>query len=68
MLQNAILLTCIEQYSVLKTNFGLLFVWPLKTGFIVFSKVKLVVLPATNPAPSFNKINTVLYRRRTCFL
>ena len=32
---SAILLTCIKQLLVLKTNFGLLFEWPLKTGFTV---------------------------------
>ena len=32
---SAILLTCIKRLSVLKTNFGLLFEWPLKTGFTV---------------------------------
>ena len=32
---SAILLTCIKRYSVLKSNFGLLFEWPLKTGFTV---------------------------------
>ena len=32
---SAILLTCIKRYSVLKTNFGLLFEWSLKTGFTV---------------------------------
>ena len=32
---SAILLTCIKRYSVLKTNFGVLFEWPLKTGFTV---------------------------------
>ena len=30
---SAILLTCIKQLSDLKTNFALLFQWPLKTGF-----------------------------------
>ena len=41
MLQNALLehsaifLTCINQYLVLKPNFGLLFEWPLNTGFTV---------------------------------
>ena len=29
----AILLTCIQRQLGLKTNFGLLFEWPLKTGF-----------------------------------
>ena len=33
---SAILLTCIKRYLVLKTNFGILFKWPLKTGFTVF--------------------------------
>ena len=32
---SAILLTCIKQYSVLKTHFGLLFERPLKTGFTI---------------------------------
>ena len=32
---SAILLTCIKRYSVLKINFGLLFEWPLQTGFTV---------------------------------
>ena len=31
----AILLTCIKRQLVLKTNSGLLFEWPLKTGFTV---------------------------------
>ena len=31
----SILLTCIKRYSVLKTNFCVLFEWPLKTGFTV---------------------------------
>ena len=30
---SAIILTCIKQKSVLITNFGLLFEWPLMTGF-----------------------------------
>ena len=30
-----ILLTCIEQYSVLKINFWSSFEWPFKTGFTV---------------------------------
>ena len=34
---STILLACINQLSVLKTNFGLLFDWPLKTGFTVYS-------------------------------
>ena len=34
---SAILLTCIKWYLVLKTSFGLLFKWPLKTGFTVFN-------------------------------
>ena len=34
---SAILLTCIKRYSVLKLNAGLLFGWPLKTGFTVIS-------------------------------
>ena len=33
---SAILLTCIKQKSVLKLIFGLLFEWPLKTGFTVY--------------------------------
>ena len=32
---SAILLTCIKRKSVLKTNFGLLFEWPLKRSFSV---------------------------------
>ena len=32
---SAILLTYIKRYSVLKFSFGLLFEWPLKTGFTV---------------------------------
>ena len=32
---SAILLTCIKQILVLKTNVGLLFEWPLKTGSTV---------------------------------
>ena len=32
---SAILLTCIKQNLVFKTNFGLLFEWPLKTGSTV---------------------------------
>ena len=35
---SAILLTCIKRYLVLKTNFGVLFGWPLETGFTVFEK------------------------------
>ena len=31
----AIILTCIKRLSVLKTKFGLLFEWPLKTGLTV---------------------------------
>ena len=32
---SAILLTCINRYSVLKTNFWSFFEWPHKTGFTV---------------------------------
>ena len=32
---SALLLTCIKQYLVLKTHFGVIFEWPLKTGFTV---------------------------------
>ena len=32
---SAILLTCIKRNSVLKTNFGLLFEGPLKTGKVL---------------------------------
>ena len=32
---SVILLTCIKRYSLLKTKFGLLSVWPLKTSFAV---------------------------------
>ena len=32
---SAILLTCIKQYSVLKTNFIVLLKWPLMTDFTV---------------------------------
>ena len=34
---SAILLTCIKRQSVLKTSFGLLLEWPLKTDFTVFN-------------------------------
>ena len=33
---SAIFLTCIKQLSVLKTNFGLLFEWPLNSGLTVY--------------------------------
>ena len=33
---SAILLTCIKQYSVVKTNACVLFEWPPKTGFTVY--------------------------------
>ena len=39
---SAILLTCIKQKSVLKTNFWSFFEWPLKTGFTVPSIYKSV--------------------------
>ena len=35
---SAILLTCIKGLSVLKTNFGHFFEWPLKTGFTVLTQ------------------------------
>ena len=38
---SAILLTCIKLESVMKANFGLLFKWPLKTGFTVSEKLLL---------------------------
>ena len=43
---SAILLTCIKQQLVLKTNFGVLFKWPFKTGFTVYQyrKYKKMVL------------------------
>ena len=34
---SAIILTCIKRLLVLKSNFGLLFEWPLKTGFTLQS-------------------------------
>ena len=34
---SAILLTCTQRLSVLKTIFGVLFKWPLKTGFIIYA-------------------------------
>ena len=36
---SAILLTCIKRYTVLKNSFGLLFKWPLKTGFTVLQEI-----------------------------
>ena len=48
---SAMLLTCIKRYLVLKTNFCVIFEWPLKTGFTVscmfiFSTL-LCILPVT---------------------
>ena len=50
---SAILLTCIKQESVLKTNFGLLFEWPLKTGFTVSTHIigKCDITGKCNRAP-----------------
>ena len=36
-------MTCIKQNLVLKTNVGLLFEWPLKTGYTVFAKIQFTV-------------------------
>ena len=47
---SAILLTCIKQKSVLKTNFGLLFEWSLKTDFTVISDTDECILASSaNP-------------------
>ena len=40
---SAILLTCIKRYSVLKTNFCVLFEWPLKTGFTVIVNLQPIL-------------------------
>ena len=37
---SAILLICIKQWSGLKTNFLVFFVWLLKTGFTVECKIQ----------------------------
>ena len=42
-LHNAPFLTCIKRYSVLKTIFGLLFEWPLKTGLTVHEILVLII-------------------------
>ena len=44
---SAILLICIKQNSVLKTNFGILLEWPLKTGFTVLIMLKIVLTTVT---------------------
>ena len=40
---SAILLTCIKRKSALKTNFGLLFDWQLKTGFTVVTYLSMIL-------------------------
>ena len=50
---SAILLTCNKRKSVLKTNFCLLFEWPLKTGFTV-DTVKTVLSDHSKRRPKFD--------------
>ena len=48
---SAILLTCIKLSSVLKVNFGILFEWPLKTGFTVLSFSMYCLTPSRALSP-----------------